>query len=160
MIRKYCTRFTIFTMILLAGNIVMAQAKPVVKPMAKFKPPVVKSMLGNITGSMGVAGVEEGKNLIGQPLKITDSKNTTYTLASYQFSYKRIGITEDEETGKTSPETDMVAGQFTETPLPAVWQSNIAETLHKEEILYFFDIIVIDKQGRRFFAPELKITIQ
>jgi hypothetical protein len=26
--------------------------------------------------------------------------------------------------------------------------------------LYFFDIIVYDKQGRLFFAPELKITIQ
>ena len=54
----------------------------------------------------------------------------------------------------------MVSSQFNATPLPAIWQTNIAETLHKGETLHFFDIIVLDKQGRRFFAPELKITIQ
>ena len=54
----------------------------------------------------------------------------------------------------------MVTNQFTVTPVPAIWQTNIAETLKKGESLYFFDIIVLDKQGRRFFAPELNITIQ
>ena len=42
----------------------------------------------------------------------------------------------------------------------AFWQKNIIEGLHKGEEIYFFDIIAIDKQGRRFFAPELKIKIQ
>ena len=130
------------------------------KPMVKFKPPVVKSYLGDITGKEVVAGADEAKKLIALPLRIVDAKNVDYTVSSYQFSYKRIGIKEDEETGKTSPESDLVSKQFTETPLPAIWQSNIVETLHKDETLYFFDIIVIDKQGRRFFAPDLKITIQ
>jgi hypothetical protein len=43
---------------------------------------------------------------------------------------------------------------------PPVWQKNIADGLHTGEELYFFDIIVFDKQGRRFFAPEIKIAIQ
>jgi hypothetical protein len=94
------------------------------------------------------------------PVKILDDKKVNYTIASYQFAYKRISSKEDEETGKITAENDLVARQFNVTPLPAIWQTNIAETLHKGESLYFFDIIVLDKQGRRFFAPELNITIQ
>jgi hypothetical protein len=162
MIRNFCTYYILFTAALFAGNSAIAQApvKPVAKPVVKFKPPVVKTLLGNLFGSTAVAGVEEAKNLISQPLKIADSKNTFYTVASYQFTYKRIGITEDEETGKTSPQSDIVSRQFETTPLPEMWQTNITETLHSGESLYFFDIIVLDKLGRRFFAPVLKITIQ
>jgi hypothetical protein len=32
--------------------------------------------------------------------------------------------------------------------------------LQKDEQLYFFDIVVKDKEGRDFFAPEIKITIK
>lgn len=141
---------------------VIAQApkKTTLKPIIKFKPPVTQTYLGSYTGKEAVAGAEEIKNLITQPLKIAGDKNTFYTIVSYQLAYKRIGITEDETTGKTSPESDIVSSQFNVTPLPDIWQTNITETLHKGETLHFFDIIVLDKQGRRFFAPELKITIQ
>ena len=135
-----------------------SQVKP--KPVIKFKPPVVHVYLGDLTGKTAVAGAAEGKNLITLPLQIVDEKGLTYQLASYQFAYTRIGITEDEETGKTSPAKDMVADHFNSSPLPDIWQSNITETLHAGETLYFFDIIVMDKLGRRFFAPELKITIE
>ena len=89
-----------------------------------------------------------------------DDKNNSYPVYSYQFAYKRIGVTEDEETGKTSPQSDLVADKFTVTPQPEIWKSNIADQLHSGEQLYFFDIVVKDKQGRLFFAPEIKITIQ
>ena len=100
------------------------------------------------------------KQIITLPLRIADEKNETYKISSYQFAYKRIGVTEDEETGKLSPQSDMVAQRFTETPLPELWKSNIIEQLHKGEELYFFDIIMLDKTGRLFFAPDLKITIE
>lgn len=94
------------------------------------------------------------------PIKITDAKNNSYAIASYQVAYNRLVVTEDEATGKTAPAKDQVGSQFNETPLPQVWQTNISEQIHKGEELYFYDIIVFDKEGRRFFAPELKITIQ
>ena len=103
---------------------------------------------------------DAAKQHISLPLTITDDKNVNYVISSYQFAYKRIGVTEDEVSGKASPQTDMAADRFTVSPLPPVWQKNIIEGLHSGEELYFFDIIVFDKQGRRFFAPELKITIQ
>jgi hypothetical protein len=158
----FYTRFILILFLVVAANIALAQtpAKPVAKPIEKYKPPVVQSYLGNITGKAVATGVEEAKNVIALPLKIIDDKKNNYTVVSYQFAYKRIGITEDEETGKTSPESDMVSNQFTSSPLPSIWQTNIIEGLHKGESLHFFDIIALDKQGRRFFAPELKITVQ
>ena len=134
-------------------------AKKPVSTFAKFKPPVVKSYLAKYTGTTSCSP-EEGKQIILQALKIADDKNNTYKISSYQFAYKRLGVTEDETTGAVTPAKDMVAERFTETPLPQIWKSNITEQLHKGEELYFFDIIVYDKQGRLFFAPELKITIQ
>jgi hypothetical protein len=158
----FYTHFTFIVFLIFAGNSSLAQAtpKPAAKPIQKYKPPVVQSYLGSITGKSATAGVEEAKNAITLSLKIADDKKNEYTIASYQFVYKRIGVTEDEETGKTSPQSDIVSNQFTSSPLPLLWQTNIAEGLHTGESLYFFDIIALDKQGRRFFAPELKITIQ
>ena len=162
MIKEYGTYFLALALAVFAGGATIAQTtkKPVDKPVVKFKPPPVHSYLGTQTGKTALTTSAEGKNIISLPLKVTDDKNMGYTIASYQFAYTRVGITEDEATGKTSPEKDLVAGHFNVTPLPAIWQSNITENLHSGESLYFFDIIVIDKQGRRFFAPDLKITIQ
>ena len=145
-------------LMLCSGSVLFSQVSP--KPVIKFKPPVVHVYLGNLTGKTAITGAAEGKNLITLPLKIVDDKSVSYQLVSYQFAYTRLGVTEDEETGKTSPAKDMVSDHFNSSPLPTIWQSNITETLHAGESLYFFDIIVMDKLGRRFFAPELKITIE
>lgn len=162
-IKRIAFLFTLLTFGLLPA-IVMAQKplktpKPVTAPLLKNKLPVVKTFLGKFTGITNDCSAEQAKQLITQPLRIADDKNVEYKLSSYQFSYKRIGVTEDEETGKVSPQTDIVADRFTTTPLPEIWQSNIKESLHKGEELFFFDVIVFDKQGKLFFAPELKITI-
>jgi hypothetical protein len=157
-------RYTRFfaALLLLVFSYFSGIAQAVKKPattFAKFKPPVVKSYLDKYTGT-ATCSAEEGKQIILQPLKIADDKNNTYKISSYQFAYKRLGVTEDETTGAVTPAKDMVGERFTETPLPQIWKSNITEQLHKGEELHFFDIIVYDKQGRLFFAPELKITIQ
>ena len=160
--KKYYTCFLMVAFFTILGSHTIAQTavKAVEKPIVKYKPPIVQSYLGALTSKTAVASVQEGKNLIVLPIKIMDDKKVNYTIVSYQFAYKRIGAKEDEETGKITAESNMVTNQFTVTPLPPLWQTNIAETLHKGESLYFFDIIVLDKQGRRFFAPELNITIQ
>ncbi|MEJ7588315.1 MAG: hypothetical protein WKI04_12210 [Ferruginibacter sp.] len=153
--------FALLGLISLTGNVLIAQ-KPVktsAPPASKPKKPLVKSWLGTFTGTGTLDATEAGK-LITLPLKITDINKVDYAISSYQLVYTRIGVTENEETGKTSPQTDIAASRFTVTPLPPVWQTTISEGLHTGEELYFFDIIVFDKQGRRFFAPELKIMIK
>ena len=151
-----------FLMVMVTGgNLVYAQkpAQSNVPTAANYKRPVVKSWLGKVNGNINLTA-QEAVQLVGLPLKVIDDKNNDYAISSYQFAYKRLGVTEDEQTGAKSPARTVTADRFTTTPLPPVWQTNISESLHKGEELYFFDIIVFDKKGRLFFAPELKITIQ
>lgn len=159
--RKFYLFFLLLAFVALHSVMLVAQkpAKPAASPAGQQKKPMVKTWLGKITGSISLNAVEASQALT-LPLKITDDKNVDYVISSYQFVYKRIGVKEDEETGKTMEQSDIAANRFTTTPLPAVWQKNITVGLHQGEELYFFDIIVFDKQGRRFFAPELKIAIQ
>jgi hypothetical protein len=160
---KICTRLFFVSLFLLSQLLVAAQVrrpKPATTGTARQKQAPVKSFWGSYTGTKNTCSAAQGQQLVSLPLIIKDAKDSMYKISSYQFGYRRIGITEDEATGKTSPQTDLVAQRFTQTPLSALWQSNITEQLHKGEELLFFDIIVFDKNGRRFFAPELKITIE
>lgn len=147
--------FAIFT----SGPIIYAQQKPVVTKVAKFKPPVVKTYLGVNQNGASVTQ-DEAVQLITLPLKITDDKNNLYPIDSYQFLYRKKSFVQDEETGKALPSFTIQSSLFTATPLPKIWVDNLKNSLQKDEQLYFFDIVVKDKEGRKFFAPELKITIK
>ncbi|MES2848566.1 MAG: hypothetical protein V4685_05890 [Bacteroidota bacterium] len=138
-----------------------ANTKPAAAtPIKKFIPPKVKTYLAKFTGSNAVCPAEVGKQIITLPLRIVDAQNTSYAITSYQLAYKRLAVKEDEATGVVTPTTDLVAQRFTETPITGIWKTSIQEQLQKGEELYFFDIIVSDGKGHRFFAPDLKITIQ
>lgn len=140
------------------GFVSVAQ-KTGVTQVAKFKPPVVKSYLGINTNGATVTK-EEASQLITLPLKIKDDKKNIYTVDSYQFLYKRKSVIQDEETGRKQTTFTTVAGRFSKTPLPKIWVDNLKDGFQKDEELYFFDIVVKDKTNRKFFAPDLKITIQ
>jgi hypothetical protein len=150
--------------LLMAAHFAMAQ-KP--KPAAvktttvqKFKPPKLKISLGNRTDSVIKVSVEEAVQLVTLPLTITDDKKSVYTISSYQCMYKRKGVTEDEQTGKVSPTTNIVADLFKTTPLPDIWKKIIAEQVKAGEEITFFDIVVKDVQGRLMFAPNIKLVVQ
>lgn len=103
---------------------------------------------------------EEAVQLVKLPLKVTDDKKSVYSISSYRLMYKRIAVTEDEETGKVSPVTSTVSDLFKETPLTAIWIKILTEQMRPGEELHFFDIVAKDAQGRLMFAPELKIKIK
>jgi hypothetical protein len=155
--------------LLMVVNFAMAQKpKSNTKPkevvaVQKFKPPKLKTALGNRADSIVSVSVEEAVQLATLPLKITaangDTKNT-YTITSYQCMYKRKGVTEDEQSGKISPTTNVVADLFRITPLPEIWKKIIAEQLKAGEEIFFFDIVVKDTQGRLMFAPNIKLAVQ
>jgi hypothetical protein len=136
-----------------------AQTKPAIIKVEKFKPPVVKTFLGvNQNGASVTA--DEAAQLISLPLKITDDKNNAYDVDSYQFLYRKKSFIQDEQSGKAIPTFTISASRFDSTPLPKIWIDNLKSGLQKDEQLYYFDIVVKDKKGRRFFAPEIKITIK
>lgn len=136
-----------------------AQTKPPGKPMQPFKPPKVTTTLLKYADSAFVTA-QEAAQLISFPIQVTDDKKTVYTIDSYQFAYKRLIVSEDENTGKAYNSTDMISDRFKTTPLPVIWQETIKSTLQKGEQLYFFDVTAKDAKGRLFFAPELKIYIR
>jgi hypothetical protein len=158
--RKFSLLFWVWLISIFSSSTVMAQktGQLITPPPVVVKKPIVKTYLGSAQGIMNLSA-DEASKLIVLPLKITDDKNNSYLLSSYQFAYKRKGVTEDEVTGKISPQSDLVSDRFSSTPLPLVWQKNITDGLHTGEELYFFDIIVSNDKGIRLFAPEIKITI-
>jgi hypothetical protein len=159
---KYLLKTLLAAAAILMAPVLFAQpGKPPAKviPVQKFKPPKVKTTLGRCTDSM-VITKEEAKQLVSLPLKISDAKNSTYKLSSYQFMYTRVAVTEDEASGKVLPTTTTVSDYFKTSPLPELWQENMKLTVTSGEIFHFFDVIVRDAQGRLFFAPDLKIFIR
>lgn len=136
-----------------------AQNKEIITKEPKFKPPVVKTYLG-VNQNGAEVTLDEGTQLIGLPLKITDEKNNQYPVVSYQFLYRQKSYILNDETGEKEKVFTISADRFQETPLPKLWVENIRQRLQPEEQLYFFDIVVKDKEGREFFAPEIKITIK
>lgn len=160
-------KFLFFLFLLFTVSGINAQTvKPPVKkpagtitPVAKFKPPVVKTFLGRNEKEATVT-IDEANQLVNLPLKITDDKNNVYTISSYQFMYRKRSVVEDEETGKRRTVFTNTAGIFKATPLPKVWKENISGGLQKGEELFFFDVVVNDKLGRKFFAPDLKIIVK
>ena len=157
---KISLKYFLFTISFTTSAFIsFSQDNPVITKVAKFKPPVVKTFLGtNQNGAL--VTTDQASQLLSLPLKIIDDKNNEYAIDSYQFLYRRKGVTEDEQTGKAQVSFTIVSDRFFATPLPKVWVDNIKGNLKKEEQLYYFDIVVKDKQGRKFSAPELKITIQ
>ena len=140
-------------------NAQSATKKPAITKIEKFKPPVVATYLGVNTNGASVT-IDEANQLITLPLKITDAKTNTYPIDSYHLLYRRKGVIEDEQTGRKEVAFTTISELFDKSPLPKIWIDNIQNGFQTGEELYFFDIVVKDKEGRRFFAPDLKITIQ
>lgn len=138
---------------LLAGvQILMAQ-----KPVAKYKPPKLFTQLGSVKDSAALSPDEIGK-MVTMPLMISDAAGGKYEISSYQLAYKRTAFVEDEESGKVSPASSVVAELFKQTPLSKIWITQIQEQIHPGEELIFFDVFVKDTKGRVLRAPNLKLV--
>lgn len=143
-------------LLLAAGLQLNAQTKP--SPV-KYKAPKLYTQLGNYKDSVNIT-VAEAANIIGQSLKITDDKKVAFTVSSYQFLYRRKGVIQDEETGKTTPSSGILSSLFKTSPLPQLWIDQIRDQLKPGEELFFFAVIAKDAQGRVMYAPDLKIMVK
>lgn len=124
----------------------------------KIKPKLTSTIGGYKDSSKVTADI--ALNLIDKPVIVSDDKKSVYTISTYQFLYRRKGVIENEETGKVTPTSTVVASQFKKTPLSAIWINTIKEQLQPGEELFFFDIVVKDAQGKLMFAPNIKILVQ
>jgi len=133
-----------------------AQTKPVP---VKFKPPKLYTQLGSFRDSVTL-NMGEAESIIGQSLKIFDDKKGVYSISSYQFLYRKTGVTENEETGKVTPTSNIISQRFKTTPLPQSWIDKIREDIKPGEELFFFDVIAKDAQGRVMYAPNFRVMVR
>lgn len=148
--------------VLFSTQVLLAQKKPASKStittFKKIKPPKLQTFLDVYKDSVGVP-LSVAEKIIGLPLKIYDDKKVEYAISSYQFLYRKLGVTEDAE-GKAIPATSISTERFKIAPIPELWINLIRQQLKAGEEFYFFEVIAKDAQGRVMYAPDLKITIQ
>ena len=149
----------LFVVFIAAWSMSAAAQKNTTKSFVKFKVPKLTTMLGNFKETAYLAP-QTADNIIGLSLKITDAKNIVYTISSYQFLYKKIVTTEDENTGKTSKTFSIKSSLFKTTPLPVMWLNAVSENLKSGEELFFFAVVVKDPKGRIMYAPDLKLILK
>lgn len=123
-----------------------------------YKPPALITLLSTYKDTAYVTSAE-AEYIIGMPLRIVDVKKNVYTISSYQFLYRKNVVTEDEQ-GKASPATSIISDRFKATPLPEQWIAKVREQIKPGEMMYFFDIIAKDAQGRVMYAPDIKILVR
>lgn len=153
--------FVLAAFILSAGTASAQRTPAKPKPQAaKFKPPKLFTSIGAYHDSVSYVSAKEAAALVSMPLKITDAKNGPYTVSSYNFLYRKIVPTEDDQMNKVSFTTQIKTSLFTVTPLPAMWITASTEDLKPGEEYFFFGIIAKDQQGRVMYAPDLKIIIK
>ena len=157
---KLFIRLILPLLLLLCADSFAQKPKPA-KPAAfvKFKVPKLTTMLGNFKETAYLVP-QNADSIIGLSLKITDAKNIVYTVSSYQFLYKKIVTTEDENTGKTSKTSSIKSSLFKTSPLPVMWLNAVRENLKSGEELFFFAVVVKDPQGRIMYAPDLKLILK
>lgn len=154
---KTFLKYLFYTLLLFAfTQELYAQQKS--QPKSTFKPPVVKVYLGGHQNGDSMSK-ETAKLLLPLPLLIIDAQKTEYKVENYRFLYRKKSYIPNPDNGKDEITFTVSAGTFTETPLPKVWIDNVGFNLLAGEEFYFFDIIVKDKQGKRFLAPNFKLFV-
>lgn len=131
----------------------------IVKNKTPFKPPVVQSFLGVHAGSDTVQ-LEEAAQIIKLPLVVKDGKGNTFKIENYRFLYRRKGFIENAETGRPEVHYTTVAARFDTVSLPKIWLQNIGLTLQSGDELFYFEILAADKEGKLFYAPDVKIIVR
>lgn len=154
-------RHLLLPLLLTAFTFSYAQKPKSAKPtgFVKYKVPKLTTSLGSFKDTSFIAA-RLADSIIGLHLKITDVKNVVYSLSSYQFLYKKIVTTEDENTGKASKTSSIKSSLFKTSPLPDMWLNAVRENLKAGEELFFFAIVVKDPQGRIMYAPDLKLILK
>lgn len=150
---------SVFSFVVVNAQRTNRNTKPNAPAQIRAKAPKLNTSWGGF-GDSAVLNVTQATALLSQPVVISDDKKKTYNISTYHFMYKRRGVTEDEETGKTSANFTTIGDLFKTTPLPALWINNVAGQLRPGEEFYLFDIIVKDATGWNFYAPALRIIIK
>lgn len=156
---KYPFNIFLSIALLFFASISAAQKPANSKTGSSFKPPEVKTLIG-IRSGVDTVLVDEATQLIRLPLMVKDKNGTSYKIDNYRFLYREKGYIENPDNGRPEVNYTTLASRFDSSPLPKVWSDNIQQSLKSGEEFLFFEILARDKQGRQFYAPDLRIIVK
>lgn len=92
---------------------------------------------------------------------VIDDKKIRYNISRFIIVYRSKDKYEDEKTGELKTRINPISTTVRNAAyLPDIWQKSLYEQIKKEDELLITDIIVRDKKGNFFTAPDIKIRIQ
>jgi hypothetical protein len=142
----------------LVGQLGEAQQKPAAKPASSALPKLTVTIGGSKSGNITVARMQ---NIVDSPLIVKDEKGISYPIKSFRINYTFKSTYKDEETDKVREVKDFRAYDFNNTDrLSEDWRNSIKDNVKKEDEMLINNVVVKLKNGKSFFAPELKLTVQ
>lgn len=148
------TRFIPVLLLLLIAVTTNAQEKP--KP--TLKPPPLQSFWGKTKG--GDLPLDLLLPTIDSAIWVIDDKKVKYHISRFILVYKSKDKFEDEKTGEIKTRFNTSGANVSNSPfLPANWQKNLYEIVKKDDEILITDIIVKDKFGYYYSAPDIKIKV-
>lgn len=149
---------TIVFLCLFAGNICTAQQKPASKPASASLPKLTVTLGGSKSGTITAARLQQ---IVDSPLVVKDEKGVAYPLKSFRINYTFKSTYKDEETDKVREVKDFRAYDFNNTDrLSEDWRNSIKDNVKKEDEMLINNVVVRLKNGKSYFAPELKLKVQ
>lgn len=140
-----------------AGGFLAAEAQN--KPAPTLTPPQLQSFWGFTKG--GDVPLEMVLQLVDSSIWVISEKKERMRVARFIILHRSKDRFEDEETGIIKTRFNSSADQIRNTAeLPEKWRKKIYESIKREDELYITDIIVRDRKGEYFKAPDIKIVVQ
>lgn len=155
MLLKRCIRlFSVLFVLLLA-----IQTKAQEKPKPTLKPPPLQSFWGKTKG--GDLPLEMVLGTIDSAVWVIDDKKVRYHISRFYVVHRSKDKYEDEKTGEIKSRFNSTATDVKNSGyLPQLWQKNLYEIIKKDDEIIITDIIVKDKFGYYYTAPEIKIVVK
>lgn len=147
-------RLLLFLLVVVLTTTASAQEKP--KP--TLKPPPLQSFWGKTKG--GDLPLDMVLTTIDSAIWVIDDKKMRYHISRFIIVHRSKDKYEDEKTGEIKSRYNSSADNVRNSPfLSAIWQKNLYEIIKKEDEILITDIIVKDKWGYYYTAPDIKIKV-
>jgi hypothetical protein len=145
----------LLALFVLFGMQAKAQEKP--KPNT-LKPPPLQTFWGKTKG--GDLPLEIVLTTIDSAVWVIDDKKARYHISRFIVVHRSKDKYEDEKTGEIKSKYNSTATNVRNSGyLPKIWQKNLYEIIKKEDEIIITDIIVKDRFGYYYSAPEIKIKV-
>ncbi len=128
------------------------------KPAATLTPPQLTSFWSTTKG--GSLPLESVLNIVDSAVWVIDIKKTRYSISRFIILYKSKDRYEDEQSGEVKTRFNTNSVQIRNAPtLTEQWRKYLYENIKAGDELIITDLIVRDKQGNFFRAPDVKLVV-